>query len=262
MARFLKRYKNIALPAIVLSLLLWGGVTVAEVDLAALAAGIPAGINLLGHMLPPDWEAFPLLMGPALETVQIAFVGTALGAMLSFIISLFAASNLSPNKAIREAARGICSIERALPDLIVILFFVTIVGLGPFPGVMAVAVSSIGMLGKLFADSIEEIDPKPLEALAAVGATKSQIIRYAVLPQVIPSLIANTLFRFDVNIRLSIFLGVVGAGGIGFNLVMSMRLLEYREAMSAIIVILILVVLSEKISDILRRQVAGQEVLR
>ncbi len=258
----LKRYKSIVLPAVVLSLLLWGGTKVLEVDLAVLAAGIPMGIDLLGHMLPPEWGTFPQLMGPALETVQIAFVGTVLGAMLSFVISLFAASNLSPNRAVREVARGICSAERALPDLIVILLFVAIVGLGPFPGVMALAVSSIGMLGRLFADSIEEIDPKPLESLAAVGATKAQIIRYAVLPQVIPSLIANTLFKFDVNIRLSIFLGVVGAGGIGFSLVMAMRLLEYREAMSAIVVILTLVVLCEKISDILRRQVLGQEVLK
>ncbi len=149
-----------------------------------------------------------------------------------------------------------------MPDLIVILLFVAIVGLGPFPGVMALAVSSIGMLGKLFADSIEEIDPKPLESLTAAGATKAQIIRYAVLPQVVPSFIANTLYRFDVNIRLSIFLGVVGAGGIGFELIMAMRLLEYREAMAAIVVILILIVLCEKISDLLRRQVLGQEVLQ
>lgn len=256
------RYKSMALPVVVLSLLLWGGMMVVEADFAVLVAGIPRGVDLLGHMLPPAWESFPRLMGPALETVQIALVGTILGAMLSFVISLFAASNLSPGKAIRETTRGILSAERALPDLIVILLFVAIVGLGPFPGVMALAVSSIGMLGKLFADSIEEIDPKPLESLTAAGATKAQIIRYAVLPQVVPSFIANTLYRFDVNIRLSIFLGVVGAGGIGFELIMAMRLLEYREAMAAIVVILILIVLCEKISDLLRRQVLGQEVLQ
>jgi len=258
----LKRYRGYLFPVIVLTLLLWGGAVVCRVNLAVLMEGIPHGINLIGHMFPPQWEAFSRLMGPALETVQIAFVGTVFGAILSFFISLFAASNLSPNKVLREIARGILSTERALPDLIIILLFVAIVGLGPFPGVMALAASSIGMLGKLFADTLEEVDPKPLEAMAAVGATKAQIIRYAVLPQVMPSFIANILYRFDVNIRLSIFLGVVGAGGIGFNLIMSMRLLEYKETLAAIIIILILVVICEKISDTFRKRILGQEVLR
>jgi phosphonate transport system permease protein len=139
---------------------------------------------------------------------------------------------------------------------------VAIVGLGPFPGVMALAAGSIGMLGKLFADAIEEVDPKPIESMVAIGATKAQVIRYAVLPQVIPSLIANTLYRFEVNIRMSIFLGVVGAGGIGFNVVTSLRLLKYQEAMACILTILILVTLCEKFSERVRRIIVGQELLR
>lgn len=257
-----KRYKSLFLPIAVFALLLWGGCVVCRVEPAILVTGIPEGIDLLKHMFPPEWSAFPELIGPALETVQIAFVGTVIGVLLSFVISLFAANNLNPNRITREIARGICAVERALPDLIVVLFFVAIVGLGPFPGVMALAVSSVGMLGKLFADAIEEIDPKPLEALAAVGATKAQIIRYAVLPQVLPSFIANSLYRFDVNIRMSVFIGVVGAGGIGFELLMAMRLMEYQTALAAIITILVLIVLCEKLSDALRRSILGQEVLR
>lgn len=262
MVGVLKRYKRVFLPVVILTLLLWGGSVVCQVEPAVLITGIPQGLDLLRHMFPPAWSAFPELVGPALETVEIALVGTVFGALLSLIISLFAASNLNPNRKVREFARGICSAERALPDLIVVLFFVAIVGLGPFPGVMALAVSSIGMLGKLFADAIEEIDPKPLESLAAVGATKVQIIRYAVLPQVLPSLIANTLYRFDVNIRMSIFIGVVGAGGIGFEILMAMRLLEFQTALSAIITILMLILLCEKLSDALRKSFLGQEVLR
>ncbi len=262
MVGVLKRYKRVFLPVVILTLLLWGGSVICQVEPAVLITGVPQGLDLLRQMFPPAWSAFPELVGPALETVQIALVGTVFGALLSLIISLFAASNLNPNRKGREIARGICSAERALPDLIVVLFFVAIVGLGPFPGVMALAVSSIGMLGKLFADAIEEIDPKPLESLAAVGATKAQIIRYAVLPQVLPSLIANTLYRFDVNIRMSIFIGVVGAGGIGFELLMAMRLLEFQTALSAIITILMLILLCEKLSDALRKSILGQEVLR
>ncbi len=258
----LKKFRKYVAPALVATLLLWGASTVCRVDLGALLAGMPRGVALFGHMLPPRWEDFPALAGPALETVQIASVGTVLGAVLALLIALAAAGNLSPHRAVRELARGALTAERALPDLIIILFFVAIVGLGAFPGVMALAVCSVGMLGKLFADAFEEVDPKPLEAMAAVGATRAQIIRYAVLPQVFPSLIANTLYRFDVNIRMSIFLGVVGAGGIGFNLVMSMRLLRYQEAFAAILVILVLVVMCEQLSDALRRRVLGQEVLR
>lgn len=262
MVEVLKRYKKIFLLVVVLSLLLWGGAVVCQVDLAILVSGIPKGIDLLRQMFPPEWSAFPELIRPALETVQIAFVGTVFGAALSFIISLFAAHNVTPNRVLREIARGILSVERALPDLIIALFFVAIVGLGPFPGVMALTVSSIGMLGKLFADAIEEIDPKPLEALVAVGATKLQVIRYAVLPQVLPSLIANSLYRFDVNIRMSVFIGVVGAGGIGFELLLAMQLLEFQKAFSAIIIIFVLVLLCEKLSNALRKRIIGEEVLR
>jgi len=256
------RCRPYLLPVSISALLLWGAAVVCRVDLAALVAGIPRGIDLLGHMFPPAWDAFPGLMGPALETLQIAFVGTVFGVLLAFMISLLAAANINPNRAVREVARGLLSVERALPDLIMILLFVAIVGLGPFPGVMAVAVSSVGMLGKLFADAIEEVDPRPLEALTAAAATRAQIIRYAVLPQVVPSLIANSLYRFDVNIRMSIFLGAVGAGGIGFNLIMSMRRLEYPTALASIIIILGLVIICEKVSDALRKKVLGHEVLR
>jgi len=258
----LKKIRKYVVPALAATLLLWGAATVCRVDLGALLAGIPRGIALFGHMLPPRWEDFPALVGPALETVQIAFVGTVWGAALALLIGLLAADNLSPHRAVRELVRSALAVERALPELIIVLFFVAIVGLGAFPGVMALAVCSVGMLGKLFADAFEEVDPRPLEAMVAAGATKVQVIRYAVLPQVLPSLIANTLYRFDVNIRMSVFLGVVGAGGIGFNLVMSMRLMRYQEAMAAILVILVLVVVCEKLSDILRRRILGQEVLK
>jgi phosphonate transport system permease protein len=245
-----------------LGFLLLGSALICRVDPVALIIGIPRGLELVRHLFPPSWETFPELMGPALETVEIAFVGTALGACLSLAVGLAAAQNINPNRLLRNTVRTFLSAERALPDLIVVLFFVAIVGLGPFPGVMALVAGSIGMLGKLFADAIEEVDPRPVESMVAIGATKAQVIRYAVLPQVIPSLIANTLYRFEVNIRMSIFLGVVGAGGIGFNLVVFLRLLKYQEAMAAILTILILVTLCEKLSERIRRIIIGQELLR
>jgi len=260
--RLLKRYKTYILPSFIFLMLLWGSAIITQVELHTLFAGIPRGVNLLLSMFPPDLSVMPELLYPALETVQIAFVGTVLGICIALFVGMFAASNVNKNRILREITRGLLSAERALPDLIVLLFFVTIVGLGAFPGVMGLAFSSLGMLGKLFADAIEEIDPRPSEAIAAVGATRLQIIRFAILPQVWPSLIANSLFRFEINIRASIFLGVVGAGGIGFNLIMHMRQLEYQQAMSAILVILFMVVICERISDVLRKRIIGAEVLK
>ncbi len=152
--------------------------------------------------------------------------------------------------------------ERAVPTLVIILLLVVVVGLGPFAGMIAIAVGSIGMLGKLFAEAIEDVDPKPLESLESAGAEKLQIIRYAVLPQVIPSLIANTLYRFDINVRLALFLGIVGGGGIGFHLHMAMSLFRYADALAITAVILVMVLAAEKTSDYLRKKVIGQEVLK
>ncbi|HAP31602.1 MAG TPA: phosphonate ABC transporter, permease protein PhnE, partial [Firmicutes bacterium] len=137
MLAHLKKFRKYVLPALAAALLLWGASAVCRVDPGDFFRGIPRGVVLFGHMFPPRWEDFPGLIGPALETVQIAFVGTVLGVALALLIGLLAADNLSPHRAVRELARGALTAERALPDLIIILFFVAIVGLGAFPGVMA-----------------------------------------------------------------------------------------------------------------------------
>ncbi len=258
----MKRYFKYLLPGGFFLLTLWGGMVVCRVDPILLLKGIPQGIKLFGYMIPPAWGKMPDLVEPALETLQIAFVGTALGACFSFLIGLIAARNIHSFRFLRDVTRALLSAERALPDLIVMLFFVAIVGFGAFPGVMALMASSIGMLGKLFADAIEEVDPKPIESLEAIGATKLQVIHYAILPQVLPSLLANTLYRFEVNIRMSVLLGVVGAGGIGYYLVTSMRLLRYQESMAAILIILLLVIFCEKSAEWFRKVIIGQELLK
>ncbi len=192
----------------------------------------------------------------------MAFVGTFLGAVVSFFLALLAAKNLAPSVISREIARLLMAMERAVPTLVIILLLVVVVGLGPFAGMIAIAFGSIGMLGKLFAEAIEGVDPKPLESLASGGTTRLQIIRYAVLPQVIPSLIANTLYKFDINIRAALFLGVVGGGGIGFDLHLAMSLFRYADALAITTIILVMVVAAEQVSDYLRKRIIGQEVLQ
>jgi phosphonate transport system permease protein len=226
--------------------------------------GLPHFFNLVQEMFPPNWAVFAGggILWSILETLSMAFVGTFLGALCSFFLALLAAGNLAPSGIVRETAKGIMAAERAVPTLIIILLLVVVIGLGPFAGMIAIAVGSIGMLGKLFAEAMENVDPKPLESLESTGATKTQVIRYAVLPQVIPSLIANTLYRFDINLRVSLFLGIVGGGGIGFDLHLAMSLFKYTDALAITAVILVVVWLAEKISDQLRKRIIGQEVLQ
>lgn len=226
--------------------------------------GIPHFFRLVAEMFPPNWKilAGGKVLWSILETLSMAFVGTFFGAVFSFFLALFGAKNLASSVISREIARLIMATERAVPTLVIILLLVVVVGLGPFAGTIAIAVGSIGMLGKLFAEAIEDVDPKPLESLASVGTTKLQIIRYAVLPQVIPSFIANTLYRFDINLRVAVLLGVVGGGGIGFDLHLAMSLFRYADALAVTVLILVMVVAAEKISDYLRKRIIGQEVLQ
>jgi phosphonate transport system permease protein len=226
--------------------------------------GIPHFINLVGEMFPPNWGVFSRgkILWSILETLSMAFVGTFLGAVGAFFFGLFGASNISPSKVIREGTKRVLAAERSIPPLIYILLLVVVIGLGPFAGMIVIALGTVGMLGKLFAEAIENIDPKPLESLESTGATRIQMVRYAVLPQVIPSLIANTLYRFDINLRVALFLGVVGGGGIGVNLQMAMSLFQYADALAITVVTLVLIWIAEKISDRLRKKVIGREILQ
>ena len=226
--------------------------------------GIPHFFNLAGEMFPPNWEVFwrGKVLWSTLETLAMAFVGTFFGALGAFFFALLAANNISPSKIVREIAKQCLTAERSIPPLIYILLLVVVIGLGPFAGMIVIALGTIGMLGKLFAEAMETIDPKPLESLESAGATKLQVIRFAVLPQVIPSLIANTLYRFDINLRVALFLGVVGGGGIGVDLQMAMSLFRYADALAITVVTLIVIWMAERMSDYFRRKVIGQEVLQ
>src|SRR5262249_5132399 len=149
------------------------------------------------------WSAITEMIRPAIVTVVICLLATPIGALFSIGFGLAGARNISP-PWLRIASRSVIATERSLPEVVLLLVLVAAFGLGPFPGVMALAIGSIGMLGKLMADTIEEIDPRVLDATAASGATRFQVIRHAVLPEVLPALVANTIFRFEVNIRATV----------------------------------------------------------
>jgi len=226
--------------------------------------GIPHFLRLLSEMFPPNWAVFTRgrVLWSILEALSMAFLGTIVGAILSFLLALLGAKNITPSPVVRAIAKGLMAAERAVPTLIIILLLVVVVGMGPFAGVIAISLGSIGMLGKLFAEAMEDVDPKPLESLTSTGATPLQVIRYAILPQVFPSLVANSLYRFDINLRAALFLGVVGGGGIGFELHMAMNLFRYRDALAITVMTLGVVWLAEAVSDRLRRQIIGRELLQ
>jgi phosphonate transport system permease protein len=244
----LRRYRKLVLPVIVLGALVAFTSSIVGASWSVLQDGIAKGIDFIIHMFPPDWSAFPEMIQPAFQSLVLAFLGTVFGTFISLFFGLSAASNLAP-PWVRNTCRFIIAAERSLPEIIILLILIAALGLGPFAGVIALSLGCIGMLGKLFADAIEEIDRSSLESIEAVGANKLQVILYGVIPQIVPTIIANGIFRFEMNIRLSIVLGAVGAGGIGYELYHSFGLLEYGRALMALIVVLSMVFITERISE-------------
>lgn len=231
---------------------LWWAARGSQVSVTELAKGLPWIGDFLARMFPPNWGFVNKLVTPAIETIQIAIWGTLLAIVLAVPVCFFAARNLTPSMAVFHFTRQVFNVTRGINEIILALVFVAAVGLGPFPGVLALAVHGAGMLGKFFSESIEEIDQGPIEALRATGAGPIQTIIFGVLPQVITSWIAVTLYRFETNLRQATVLGMVGAGGIGFELVGSMKLFQYQDTAACILVIIAMVMVADYVSTRLR----------
>ena len=243
-----------ALALLLLVLCYWSAAAV-EFSARKLIDGLPYMKDFLQRMYPPDWSILPKVWTETLLTVQLAWISTVIAAILSMPIGFLAAANIFESKILRSIVIFFLNADRAIDSLILALFFVSAVGLGPFPGTLALAIHSVGMLGKLFADSIEAIDKGPVEALQSAGAGKLAIIRWAVWPQVAPHFISYILFRFELNVRVAVVLGLVGAGGIGFLLTQYMRLFQYQKVATVLLVILGLVMIVDFFSSKLRKSV-------
>lgn len=192
------------------------------------------------------------------ETLALAFLATVLGALLALPLGFLAARNLMSGNPITTgvyvAVRTTLNIFRSIEALILAIIFVIIVGLGPFPGMLALTVHTTAALGKLYSEVIEGIDPGPIEAIRSTGATWMQIVRYAVIPQIVPSFTALTIYRWDINVRSSTIIGFVGGGGIGFFLYQWILLGDYRAVSACFITIAIVVILMDYLSAQLRAQ--------
>lgn len=220
--------------------------------------GLPGELlRMFGQMVPPDLAYARESVVPAiLESIQIAWVGTLIGAVLSLPVGLLAARNLFPRTGL--VMKPFLAAVRAVPEILLAIYFVPVVGLGAFAGTLAIGLHSVGMLGKLTADVVESMDVRPVEAVTACGGGSTSVVRFAVLPQVLPEVIAIWLFRFEINLRASAVLGVVGAGGIGGVLLNTLRYREFARAGSVVVLTVLVVLLIDTLSGMIRARMVRE----
>ena len=232
-------------------------------------------LKFFSGMFPPEHSSqfLSLMARPALETIQISIVGTLIAIAIGFPLGILATRNFSVGGILNEAdtsgspfryalrfsiyfvARGVLSLFRSIPEFVWAFMFVRAVGLGPFPGVLAIGIAYGGMLGKVYSEIFEAVNPRPLEALQSTGANKLQIFFYGWLPQVLPNFVSYTLYRWECAVRASAVLGLVGAGGLGQQIEISMRMFNFNEVLTILIILFIMVasvdILSSKVRAVL-----------
>ena len=222
-------------------------------DAQRLMEGLPALGQLFSEMVPPDFSRWHHWVRPLIDTLAMSVAGTALAVIISLPLALFAAPNTSPNSLVYQSTRIVLAALRSVPEIIMGIIFVAAVGFGALPGVLALALHSVGMVGKFYAEAIEHVDPRPLEAARAAGASPVQVITHAVLPQVLPQLADITIYRWEYHFRASAVLGIVGAGGIGFELIAALRIIRYDQVSAILLTILLCVIVVDGIGARLRK---------
>jgi len=253
------------------------GVIGTQASPGELIEGLPNIWDFLTRLVPPQFETesktiatpslgilptistgidfnYPIIIDAIVETIQMAIVGTSLAILISAPFAVLAARNIAP-APVYAVTRLLLNANRAVPDIIFALIFVAAVGLGPFGGVLALAIGSIGFMSKVYAESIEAIDPQQVLAVRATGARRSQTIVFAMAPQALPMIASYSLLLFETNVRSATILGVVGAGGVGFELQKYISLFQYQELLGALIFIVIVVTVIDRVSDRIRKNI-------
>jgi len=221
---------------------------------ARLAEGIPSILGLMAEGFPPDFSAWRTWLLPLLDTLAMSVAGTALALGLALPLGFLSARNTAPNNAVYQFARTTLNVLRSIPELIMGIIFVAAVGFGALPGVLALGLHSVGMVGKFISESIEHVSDEPVEAVRAAGATPLQVIFHGVYPQVIGQIADVTVYRWEYNFRASTVMGMVGAGGIGFELIGSLRLMQYQEVSALLLVVLVTVTVVDGVGIFLRKR--------
>jgi len=246
-----QNYLQIGLLTIITALCLY---YVGFFDLARMTEGVPAIFKLVLESVPPNFNNGLRWIKPLIDTLVMSIAGTFLALLLSLPLAFLAARNTSPHPAVYHMIRLLFNGLRSIPELIMGILFVASVGFGALPGVLALGLHSIGMVGKFFAEAIEHVDIEPIEAVRATGAKPLQVIIHGILPQVLPQMADVSIYRWEYNFRASTVMGMVGAGGIGFELMGSLRIMEYRDVGALLIVILATVTLVDSLGSYLRKR--------
>ena len=215
-------------------------------------AGLDNGARFLGRMFPPDFSKGDILWSGIMETLQIAVLASLIGILLSLPIGLMGARNLMP-AWVSWIARGVVSTCRALHPVIVAILFVKAVGFGAMAGILALVVASIGFIGKLFAEAIEEISPKQVEAVRATGASFMNVIIFGVLPQVFSRFVGFSTYQLDSNLRNSTMVGIVGAGGVGGVLFSAFQRFDYDFVFTILVTIISIIVVGELLVNLVKK---------
>jgi phosphonate transport system permease protein len=236
------------------------------VDLDFSPTRLLAGLNQLGWitmmMVPPDpGSSLPIYLKALGETLSIALLGTTLAAVLALPVSLLAARNVVPSAILRFPVRRVFDSIRGVDTLIWALVWINVVGLGPFAGVLAIAVSDFGAFGKLFSEAIEGADRRQVEGIRASGGNALHEIRFGLMPQVLPVIAGQVLYFIESNTRSATIIGIVGAGGIGLQLAEQIRVLEWQKVSFLILMILVAVTAIDWISVKLRFAIIGQRAV-
>ena len=226
----------------------------ANVDLPQFWQRIPTVTEWLSRLFPPDFSELPSFLAAIWETLAIALIGTGCAIVAAGPLALLVARNISPVQWLATPLRGLLNLLRGIDTAIFALFFVSIVGLGPFAGALGVAFHTTGSMAKLYAEVLESLPHEPIEAIEATGSDRLRTVAFAVLPEALPGLVGISLYLWEFNVRSSVILGIVGAGGIGYELLVSLKLLDFPRLCTILLLILAMVSLIDALSAHLRQR--------
>ena len=241
---------------VIMALVLWSvNVTIIEDTDWERMGSLAEVLASAGRFIGVDFSLIPNLLEPAIETFMISFLGTLLGVIICIPATWFGALNITPFKPITyPIGRFMMTISRSIHEIVWALFFVAVLGLGALPGIFAIAVRSVGFIAKMSAEAIEDIELGPLDAIRATGANRFQVLLFAILPQVLPQVIGVILFEWEINIRRSAILGLVGAGGLGLVFFRQMNTYNYHGVTTVILAILGIIIIGEIVSHFTRKR--------
>lgn len=223
-------------------------------DVVELLGNLTRGADILAEFLAPNWAFLPQTVEPMIETIAMAIIASVIGCVIALPVAFLASRVSTPNAPTYLATRSVLNVIRAIPDILYALIFVSALALGPLPGILALILFNIGVVVKLLSETVDGVDTGPIEASQAAGGNRVQIVRWSVLPQVFPNYVAYSLYTFELNVRASAVLGIVGAGGIGRLITTERRFFNYDNLAVILIEIFVAVFLIELLSNYLRRR--------